>query len=356
MWIGVRLLSDLKLIKKKLLKEDKVEAIFEAMDCEHVTYSGGRIEAQLPRRFHSENRRSVQCKLSENLYCQIRNKADFKGGDIYSLVSYIKNDKRGEEDIDKDLPNAKRFICETLGWYEFLEKGTYKPKKDYVASLKAIANKRKRKREIVPNPPIPEEVLNDYLPYPSLDWMEEGISYETQKMYDIRFDLDSKRIIIPMRNRFGQLIGVKGRIMKNQDDTKKYLYLHKFNNGQEIFNFNYAHHYIIMHKKVYIFEGEKSCMKMFSNGIYNCVAIGSSDVTDVQASIIKQCGRDVEIIICFDKDKKAKDIKIVSDMFQGRVVLGMIDTLGLLGEKESPIDKGLDVFLNLEKNCLYPLE
>jgi DNA primase len=349
-------MSELQEIKKKLLNEDKVDRILEAMDCEYITFSGGRCEAQLPARFHSDNKRAVQVKLNPSLTSSIRNRADFGGGDIYSLISYIHHDKRGEEDIKKDLHNAKQFICETLGWTEFLKGGTFKTKKDYVAPLKAIMKQKQKQREIIPNPILPEETLDEFLPYPSLDWMKEGISFDTQKLYGIGFDLESKRITIPMRNRFGQLVGVKGRILKDEDDDRKYLYLYRYQNRYEWFNFHYAHPYILMDKKVYIFEAEKSCMKAFSNGIFNTLAIGASEISPEQVQMIKQLGLDIEIVLCYDKGISLDEIRRNAQIFEGRKVHAMFDTLDILESKNSPIDQGLDTWNKLLNECVFEVK
>lgn len=351
-------MSDLQDIKHKLLDEDKIIDIFEAMECEHIAVRNGRVEAQLPDRFGSSNSRSVQVKMNDYLNASIRSKGDFKDDsshrDIFSLVSYIVHEKR-DEGIQDDLPKAKEFICKTLGWTEFLEGGEHVVRIDHLAPLKAILKETKRKREVQPNPVLSEDILDDFFPFPSADWTHEGISYDTQKMYGIGFDIESKRITIPMRNRFGKLIGVKGRILKDEDDERKYLYLYPFNNSQELFNFHFAHQYILMEKKVYVFEGEKSCMKMFDKGVFNSVAIGSSDITEIQANILKQCGMDVEIIMCYDSDKKPKEVKELVRPFGTRKIMAIIDTIGLLRKKESPIDRGLSVFRKLEEDCCFEI-
>src|SRR5690606_24174891 len=115
--------------------EDKLEQIYEAMGCERIAIRNNRVEAQLPERFNSSNTRSVQTKLNDSLTSSIRNRGDFTG-DIFSLISYIAHDKRGE-DIGRDLPKAKDFICETLGWREYLAGGDYQKRVDYLAPLKA---------------------------------------------------------------------------------------------------------------------------------------------------------------------------------------------------------------------------
>jgi DNA primase len=350
------IMSDLQAIKRKILEENALDRIYEAMGCEYISYSGNRIEAQLPSRYNSTNKRAVQTKLNDSLTSQIRNRADFRGGDIFSLISYLVNDKRGEEDIRENLYESKKFICETLGWTEFLKVGEYKTKKDYVAPLKAIMRSRQQQREIKPNPVIPEEVLDEYVPYPSYDWIQEGISYKTQKMYGIGFDLESKRITIPMRNRFGQLVGVKGRIMKDEDDERKYLYLHRYNNRYEWFNFHFAHPYILMDKKVYIFEAEKSPMKAFDNGIYNTLGVGASEISPEQAQIVKSLGLDIEVVLCYDKGITLDEIRRNAELFEGRKVYAMFDSDNLLEDKDSPIDKGVEVWNKLVEDYIFEIK
>lgn len=353
-------MSDLQMIKQKLIDEDKIEDLLSAIGCEYIKREqrGLLITAQLPAHYMSNNKRAVQVRLTDSLPCYIRNRADFSG-DIYSLISYIHHNKRGEE-IQKDLHNAKEFICKTFGWIQFLKghKGIV-IKKDYTACLKEIIRGRKKKQEIKPNPVLPESILEQFYfydkPLPYKGWIEEGISYKTQMIYGIGFDLESKRITIPLRNRYGQLVGVKGRIEKDEDDDRKYLYLYRCQNHLEWFNFYIAHPYILTEKRVYIFEAEKSSMKAYSNGIFNTLAVGGSEISPEQAQMVKQLGLDIEIVLCYDKDKTIEEIRKQAKMFKGRKVFGMFDTEGLLKEKDAPIDRGVDVWNALVKNCIYPI-
>jgi len=354
-------MSDLKAIKRKLLDEDRIEDILRALGCEYIGYSGGRVEAQLPERFHSNNKRAVQVKLTDNLTSSIRTPVGFKGGDIYHLVSFLEHEKRTEKELNDNLSNAKKFICETLGWTEFLKGGQHKTKKDYVAPLKALLGTERKKREIIPNPVLPEEVMDEFYfqgrPLPWREWIDEGISYSTQAMYGVGFDLDSKRVVFPLRNRFGQLVGVKGRIMKNEDDPdRKYLYIYRCNNRYEWFNLHFALPYILEAKKVYIFESEKSCMKAFEYGIYNTLAIGASDISFEQADIIKQLGLDIEIVLCYDKGIDIEDIKTQAKLFEGRKIYGMFDVDNILSGKDSPIDEGIEKWNHLVGNNIYPIK
>lgn len=351
-------MSDLQSLKKKILREDKIEIILEAMGCEHIHVSGGRVEAQLPERFYSSNRRAVQVKMIPSLTSNIRNKSDFKSGDIFGLISYIHHDKRGE-DITKDLHNAKTFICDLLGWNEFLKGGNYKAKTDYLAPLREIRKGRTRRREIKPNPVLPEDALNDYYfygkPLPYEPWIREGISYNTQVLYGVGFDLDTKRVVIPLRNRFNQLVGAKGRIVNDEDSDKKYMYLLRCQNRYEWFNFAYAHQYILMDKRVYIFEAEKSCLKAFEHGIYNTLAIGASEISEEQVQIVKQLGLDIEVVLCYDKGIPLEEIKESAELFKGRKVYAMYDTDDLLEGKDSPIDEGIEKWNKLVTDHIFEI-
>ncbi len=356
-------MSDLKRIRNRLKDVDKIEKLLEAISCEYVATEqrGELITAQLPERFYSNNKRAVQVRINDSLSCHIRNKGDFKGGSIFDLVSYIHFDKRGDEELTGNLFKSKEFICNIFGWNEFLTRGSkHTSTKDYTASLKEILNGKRRRREIKPNPVLPEETMNQFYyynkPLPYEGWIEEGISYKIQSFYGVGFDLESKRIVFPIRNRFGSLVGVKGRIMNNEDDLeRKYLYLYKCNNSYEWFNLHNALPHILIEKKVIIVESEKSCMKFASNGIWNTVAVGSSDISDIQVDIIKKIGMDIEIYLAYDKDKTASEVKEQAEKFEGRSVYGIIDIDNLLGEKDSPIDCGIEVWNRLYENNSYEI-
>lgn len=354
--------NNLEDIKRKIVEEDRVEEILIAIGCNNVKKEqrGNMVSAQLPEHFHSSNKRAVQVYLSEYLTCKIRNMADFQGN-IFALVSYLYHNKRGD-DIYKDLPEAKSFICTTLGWHQFSKnKKGYIAKMDYTAPLKEILRGVKKRKEIRPNPVLPESILNDYYYYGNpvsfRGWIDEGISHQTQVKYGIGFDLDSMRITIPLRNRFGKLVGVKGRIMKDEDAPDyKYIYLHPCNNRYEWFNFFFAHTHILMERRVYIFESEKSPMKAHDFGIYNTLAIGASDITPEQAQILRSLGLDIEIVLCYDKGITLAEIKKQAELFSGRKILAMIDSEGLLkGKKSAPIDEGIEVWERLVDDFVFEI-
>ncbi len=349
-------MNDLAEIKKRIFNEDKIEDLFEAIGCQHIKLEqgGSLITAQLPDKYNSSNTRAVQCRINEGLWCSIRNRSDFSG-DIFNLVAYIIYDVGGD-DIQTKLNDAKSYICNLFHWD--YSSGKFKEKVDHLKGIRSFMD-RKHGGKGKPNKILDESVLDAFVQLPNNLWEKEGISLETQREYKIGFDVLSKRITIPVRNRFGQLVGVKGRMFFDEDVTEhepKYMYLYKCNQSNELFNFYIAVSAIRKQKEVIIVEGEKSCMKFYENGIYNVVALGSSDISPVQKDMLFAIGRDVEIVLAYDSDKTFADIQKTADKLNGRTISMIYDKDGKTGKKSAPIDKGIDVWNDLYNNYKYDLE
>lgn len=357
-------MSDLSTIKKRIAEEEKVEEILEAIGCEYISeeQAGTLITAMLPHRYDSPNKRAVQVRLNESTYSVIRNIPEFKGGSIFDLVSFIQFEAKTESEMTSKLNESKKFICKLLGWEHYLKgNSAVEERVDHLAPMREILRReKKRKEKKKVNPVLPQSVMYDYYlfnkPLPYQGWIDEGISYNTQAMYGVGFDLESKRVVFPLCNRFGEIVGVKGRIMRDEDSDRKYMYLHKCLNSLEWFNFHYALPFIASDRFVYVFEAEKSCMKAFDRGIFNTVAIGASDISSQQVKTMKNIGLDVKIILCYDKGITFDAIKEQAKLFEGRKVYAMYDMDNLLQDRESPMDAEPEVWEKLRKNNVYEID
>lgn len=346
--------NDLAEIKKRLIEEDRIVDLFEEIGCDHIKYEqgGSLITAQLPTRFDSPNKRAVQCRVNESLWCYIRNRSDFEG-DIFNLVSYLKYDIDHNE-LQSNLNKSKEFICIRFGWTDLL-KGNGKRRIDLLAGIKSMRT-FKGNQHVRMNKVRPESSLNSYLDFPIYSWILEGINAETQNEYGIRYDIDTKRIVIPIRNKFGQLVGAKGRLLLDDDVTdtdQKYMYLLKCNQSSELFNFYIASNEIRNKKEVIIVEGEKSCMKFYQHGIYNVVALGSSDMSVAQKQMLYATGIDTKFVLAYDSDKAIDEIQAVAEQLEYRNVQFIYDRDNLLDDKSAPIDSGIETWYNLYENYKY---
>lgn len=215
--------------------------------------------------------------------------------------------------------------------------------------------RNKRRNTVSSNPLLPFNVMEQFYykgkPLPYNNWISEGISYNVQYKHGVGYDIATNRIVFPIKDKDGNIVGVKGRIIDDSSD-KKYLYLYKCNNGIELFNFWNSVDEIIKEKIVYIFESEKSCLQAETFGIRNTVALGSSEISDTQVKRIKLLGLDIDPVLCYDKGLDKDIIKKSVDKFGNRRVYLMEDDSGYLKDKESPTDRGLEVWNSLVDNCI----
>jgi DNA primase (bacterial type) len=353
--------NDLKQIKIKILEEERIRELFELMQCEHVQKKNNRYEAQLPLKFNSPNKRSVQVYLNESLSSRIRSFGE-SSLDIYGLVSYIVFDLYSEEDRNKNLYKSKKWICEKLGYNEFLNKThTPSPSADQLKWLKEVKKQRKKCRELpeIKNEVYDEEIMHQYVMLPHQKYLNEGVEYSTQVEFQIGYDIKTQRIIFPIHNHFGEIISIKGRTIYDdyeERDICKFMYLYNFNKMVELYNWHRALDYILEKKEVIIFEGEKSCWVASQFGYRNCVAISGDDLSEWQVNLIRELGNEIDIVIALDKDKQIEDMRKQASKFgKTRNVYGLWDTGNLLKAKDSPCDKGKEVFEHLYNDNKYKM-
>ena len=352
-------MSDLQEIRRRIYEEEKVEELLQYMGCQHIKKVNHRYEAQLPEKFGSNNRRSVQVYYqSEYLPCRIRSRG--MTGSIFDLVSYIVFDCVTQEEIRKCLPRSKRWICEKLG-YEIHNGNifTAEEKEDPLAWLKKVRGQRKRKQlRYYENKIYDESILNQYIMFPHYLYLQEGLNYKTQLEFQIGYDVQSERIIFPIHNQFGEIVSIKGRTTDPDYKEKgiyKFIYLYPFNKQIEWFNWHRGLFYILEKKEVIIFEAEKSCMFATQWGYRNCLAIGGDDISEYQVEMIKKLGIDIKIVLAFDKDKTPNEIKEQAKKFGNtREVFALWDKDNLLSKelKHSPVDLGKEIFEKLYSNYI----
>ena len=223
----------------------------------------------------------------------------------------------------------------------------------YYKDIKRIAESRINK-------PIEREIL-PYSYYEQFDteipdeWVSEGISPEVMRQYDIRIDKASNRIVYPIYDNDNHLIGVKGRTRYENYkdlDIKKYRNYTKIQTSNFFVGMKENRDTIKQAGSVIIFEGIKSGLKISSWGLpNNWLAAETSRLNEAQIDIlIKMYIR--EVTIAFDRDVNLQEIKKCTAMFRRftnlYVVCDRYNRNRLLpGDKDSPVDAGLDVWKTL---------
>ena len=212
-----------------------------------------------------------------------------------------------------------------------------------------------------------ESELDRYGHITNLRFLKDHIDLSTQLEFGIGYDDQSAIITIPIRNQFGDLIGIKGR--KNYDSKEegfnKYIYLLPCVASQTLFGYckNYSN---IENGTILIGEAEKFVMQCWSYGYKNAVSIGSGTLSTKQIQMILEC-HPKEIILCHDvgyglteaeddsKDPVLRNLKMLS------VYSRFIETdikfwdwrQSSLKNKSSITDFGKDVFESELTNHVY---
>ena len=132
---------------------------------------------------------------------------------------------------------------------------------------------------------------------------DSGLFYfdERRKKFVERF---RERIIFPINNISGDVIGFGGRILDGNKNIAKYINSPEtdfFKKGSNIFNLDVARRLSNKIENIYLVEGYMDVIALSKNGIYNAVANLGTSLTNKQILILNQFFN--HIIICFDGDE-----------------------------------------------------
>lgn len=351
-------MSELHEIRKRIFTEGKIRDILELLNCWKIdTEQNGKLYvAGLP---DGDNERSVQVKNTESLNSHIRSKG--VKGSIFDIVSFIIYDADTEEKRNDCLSKSKFWLCQKLGYQEYID-DFYRETSDKVDEKpkynKWLNNLCCNKKTTTENEVVSQNELDRYGNIPYKNWIDQGLSFHTQKYFQIGIDVKSDRITFPVHNRSGDLIGVKARYVGNDQEIEgryKYLYLIPCNKSIEFFNFHRAKPYIISQKEVIIVEGAKTCMYLHQWGYRNAISIEGDTLSDEQIYLLKDLGIGIKYIFAWDKDKDVQFVYNEIHKLKGRLRFSVYDKDNLLNDKDSPCDKGKNVWDKLYDEHQYKI-
>lgn len=272
--------------------------------------------------------------------------AQDRATDIIDLISYT---------TGCNFVEAIKEICNKIGisyYYDFNED---LPESFKILQLISDLKQDSEIREEKPIQPIDESVLGYYKPYVNDLFYKDGIEYAVQREFGIGYDEYSNRITIPIFSETGDLVGIKGRLFKEQltEDEVKYLYLEPVPKGRILYGLNKTLPYIIREQCVFVFESEKGVMQSYSYGNCNAVATGGKSMSATQIDMLTRLG--VKIILCFDKDVGKAEIEDIANKFiDGVPIYYMYDTDNKLIDKQSPTDNK-EIWKYMLKNNIYKM-
>lgn len=262
-----------------------------------------------------------------------------KSGSIYTWIQLTEH---------LSFPQAVQKVAELTNseLHEYTESQT-------MSFFKELGKLQKSKTEIVNRTilDINKDYYQKYVDESPQEWIDEDITEEELKKYNIRIDPTSNRIVYPVFSNDDELISVKGRTrFKNYRDLKIMKYINYFKLGGRLDYFQgmqQARDSINASGEIIIVEGIKSVMKLDQWGFHNTVSAETSKLNEYQIELlIRMKVRDV--VIAFDKDVQMKKIRECTELLKRFAnVYVVYDKWGLLKDKDSPCDQGRKVWQTL---------
>lgn len=136
--------------------------------------------------------------------------------------------------------------------------------------------------------------------YKESDLLRSGIVIKSdQGLHDIYYN----RIMFPIWDNGGQVVGFSGRVFHGETNYK-YINTKEteiFKKGELLYNYHRAKEYARQKDTIIIMEGQLDVIRSFSVGIKNVIGTMGTAITKKHALLIKRLAKNV--ILCFDGDE-----------------------------------------------------
>lgn len=171
-------------------------------------------------------------------------------------------------------------------------------------------------------------------------------------------DLFYHRIMFPLWDLQGRVVGFSGRIYSGEDPSK-YINTREteiFKKGELVYNYHRAKMDARKVGSVIVMEGFMDVIRAYTIGIHNVVATMGTAVTKVQAGLLKRMAKDV--ILCFDGD--AAGAKATASCIEELAKIGVTPKVVRLENNMDPDEyikeKGKEAFLAKLENPIHTMD
>lgn len=333
------------------LNTEKVKLLLEQLD---IPYQEKEKYLLMPTVCHNDDIETASWKLyyyknTHVFYCY----TECLGQTIFQFLKHYYETRGIDYDWFRDI-------------YEvILDCSNYDPFNNFVyKKYKSIAN-RYQKEEVVKLPTYPNRIINCFIKYYPVEWLNDRISKQAMDKFNIRFSTVQNKIIIPHYNVDNELVGIRGRALDKWEveNIGKYMpvqiegkwYSHPL--SLNLYGLNMTKDNIRDKGICFLFESEKSVLQFEDYEFPNCAAAvcGSQLNKHALKLLIKNC-HPTEIVICFDKEEKEGEEKYFYKLYnlckkylEYANFSFIYDRENLLELKDSPTDKGERTFKKLLK-------
>lgn len=312
--------------------------------------------------FHDDHSPSMSVSRERQMFkCFVCN----KGGNVFTFVkdyeniSFIESVKRVADKvgIPLSLDNIQKKESKFKLEYEIMEFATKIFQNNLNSKEGIIAKEYLEKRSIT------EDIIKEFrigLSLTDNKYIYNALSkkYEVAKLDTLGlitrdglngYDKFVNRIMIPICNLDGEVVGYTGRIY-NSEDSAKYINSKEtiiYKKGNILFNYHNAKKYIREEKSVIVVEGNMDAIRMYSSGFKNVIALMGTVITKEQVEILKKLR--VPIILMLDNDNAGElaTLNIGNELVNNNIETKVVRLSGSKDPDEYIIKNGIDAFRNV---------
>lgn len=357
----------------QLISEDKINDIRNSADI--VSIISDYIPLKMQGKnyfgvcpFHDDHSPSMSVSKERQLFkCFVCN----KGGNVFTFVkdyeniSYIEAVKKVADKvgIPIDFVPTKKQDSKYKTEYDIME-FTTKILQNNLNSKEGI-----KAKEYLEKRNITDEIIKDFRIGYSLNDNTYLYNVLAKKEYDVNileelglitkdgisgYDKFVNRIMIPICNLEGNVVGFTGRIFNNED-TAKYINTKEtsiYKKGNILFNYHNAKNYIRENKCAILVEGNMDAIRMYSSGIRNVLALMGTAMTKEQVNILKKLR--VPIILMLDSDNAGElaTVNIGNELIKNNIETKIVRLNGAKDPDEYIVKFGVEAFNDAIKHSL----
>lgn len=227
------------------------------------------------------------------------------------------------------------------------------------------SNIGKQAKKYLADRQIDETLIKEFEVGLSLETRDDLTTLLTKKEYDLvtlnriglssdDHDIYNDRIMFPLYDVSGRVVGFSGRIYKDNGQNK-YLNTKEteiFKKGEMLYHYHIAKEECRLKKSVIVMEGFMDVIRASSIGVKNTVALMGTALTKEQTALIKRLSNN--IILCLDGDNPGQHamLSIGSTLLENGIEVKVI----VLPNPEDPdsyiLKNGKERFLGLIENAI----
>ncbi|MBQ7031645.1 MAG: DNA primase [Bacilli bacterium] len=357
----------------QLISEDKINDIRNSADIVSIVSDYIPLKMQGKNYFgvcpfHDDHSPSMSVSKERQLFkCFVCN----KGGNVFTFVkeyeniSYIEAVKKVADKVGIPLdfvPTTQKDSKFKLE-YEIMD-FTTKILQNNLNSKEGV-----KAKEYLEQRNITDEIIKDFKIGLTLNDSTYLYNVLTKKGYDINkldelglitkdgitgYDKFVNRIMIPICNLDGSVVGYTGRIFNNEDSAK-YINTKEtsiYKKGNILFNYHNAKNYIREAKCAILVEGNMDAIRMYSSGVRNVLALMGTAMTKEQVNILKKLR--VPIILMLDNDNAGElaTVNIGNELVKNNIDTKVVRLHGAKDPDEYIVKYGIEAFNDTIKHSL----